>query len=240
MKRFPFRPALAVVLATLAIAPACKKKAPSEPSSTVTSVVVTGNTTLVNKNQTSQLIATANILNSAPQDVTSTATWASTAPAIAAVSNSGLVTALGNGAATIRASAGGQTGALDVMVTLQAQPQLTVNFQRLCSPFRARMEATIAEASGNAGMNVTGLSLTMRDFFGVAQYSHTFTAAELTTMLGTNHINAGESRVVAAESAYAGNVDTEDSTGAASMTTSDDFGHDATTTVDVPFQHDGC
>jgi hypothetical protein len=229
--------ALIVVLAAGA---ACKKKSPGAPSATVTSVVVSGNASYINKNQTSQLTAVANMSDGTPDDVTGTATWLSSAPTVASVSATGLVTALNNGAAAITASSGGQTGTLNIAVTLKAQPQLTVNFQRLCSPFRAHMDATITEASNNAGMNITALTLTMKDFYGVVQYSHTFTSGEITTLLGTNHVNAGQSRVIAAETAYSGNVDTTDSTGTASMTTVDDFGNTVTTTIDVPFQHDGC
>ena len=49
-----------------------------------------------------------------------------------------------------------------------------------------------------------------------------FTATEIIAAVGTNHLNAGESRVFSMVTAYAGNVETEGSTAKVVMTTSDD------------------
>jgi hypothetical protein len=228
------------LLAVVAGAGGCKKKSSTSPSGTVTSVVVSGNASYVNKNQTSQLTATANMSGGAPQDVTSTATWTISAPAIASVSAAGLVTALGHGAAVISAESGGKTGTLAIAVALKAQPQLTLVFTRLCGPFRAKVDATIAETSVNGGFNINSLRIVMRNFFDVVQYDHTFTPAEISGVLGTNHINAGQSRVISATATYAGSVDTEDSKPAtATLSTTDDFGNTVTTEASMR-QFDGC
>jgi hypothetical protein len=229
-----------LIAVTAASGVACKKKSSTSPSGTVTSVVVSGNASYVNKNQTSQLTATANMSGGAPEDVTSTATWTTSAPAVASVSATGLVTALGQGTAVISAESGGKTGALNIAVTLKAQPQLTLAFTRLCGPSRARVDATIAETSTNAGFDINSLRIVMKDFFDVVQYDHTFSPAEIAGVLGTNHVNAGQSRVISASTAYAGSVDTEDSKPAtATLATTDDFGNSATTEASVR-QSDGC
>jgi len=219
---------------------ACKKKSGTSPSGTVTSVVVSGNAAYINKNQTSQLTATANMSGGAPEDVTSTASWSSSAPSIATVSGTGLVTAVGNGPAIISAEKSGKTGTLSIAVALKAQPQLTLVFTRLCGPNRAKVDATVTETSTNGGFNVNSLRVVMRDFFDVVQYDHTFTPAEISGVLGSNHLNAGQSRVISATSTYSGSVDTQDSKPAtATMSTTDDFGNSATTDASIR-QSDGC
>jgi hypothetical protein len=234
------RPLIILTVLVVATGAGCKKKSSTSPSGTVTSVVVSGNASYINKNQTSQLTATANTSGGAPQDVTTTATWTTSAPGIASVSATGLVTALGNGAAVISAETGGKTGTLAIAVALKAQPQLTLVFTRLCGPFRAKVDATIAETSVNGGFNINSLRIVMRNFFDVVQYDHTFTPAEISGVLGTNHINAGQSRVISATATYSGSVDTEDSKPAtATLSTTDDFGNSMTTEASMR-QFDGC
>ena len=184
--------------------------------------VVSGNPSFANRNQSSQLTAMANLSSGSPQDVTSTATWSSSNGSVASVSPAGLLTALGNGNANISASYQGQAGVLGVVVAMKATPQVSGQFYRLCSPFRARMDVTMTEASTNIGMDVTSVTVTMRDIGGVVRHTRTFSAAAITAMVGSNHINAGQSRAFSDESAYPGGVDTGDST------------------VIVTFQHDGC
>lgn len=230
---------MAILAASIALTVGCKSKTAPEP--TVSGVGVTGNAAFANKNQTSQLTATANFSSGAPQDVTSTATWGSSNSGIATVTSGGLVTAVGNGSATISATYQGTSGSLPVTVTLVADPQVAGNFVRLCSPFRARLEVTVSEASGNAGMNIATLSLAMKDFFGTTRASKSYTTGELSAGFGgTTHFNALQSKVLIFESAYPGNVDTADSTATIDATFTDDFGNARTRHADVTFQHDGC
>jgi plastocyanin len=79
-------------------------------------VTASGATSFSSLNQTVQLSATAS--NPRQGDVTArvTFTWSSSLPAVASVSTSGLVTALGNGNAAISATSNGVSGSLSVAV----------------------------------------------------------------------------------------------------------------------------
>jgi hypothetical protein len=102
------------------------------------------------------------------------------------------------------------------------------------------MDVTITESSNNAGMDVTSVVVTMRDIGGVVRHTRTFSSGDLAALLGTHHINAGQSRTFSDESAYPGNVDTGDSTGSVSMTATDDYANAVSANVNVSFQRDGC
>lgn len=231
--------AMVVLVAGATLLGGCKDK-PSEPSPTVTGIVVTGTGAFTTKNQTSQLTATANFSNSNTQNVTNSATWSTGNASVASVSSTGVVTSVGGGSTTIIASYQGQTGSLPVTVSLSADPRVTASFQRLCNPFRARLEITVAEMRGDIGYVMNSLTLTMRDYFGVVRHTRTFTAAQLNTSFGTNRVNAGQSRVLTYEASYPGNVDTEDSTAVVQVSITDDSGNTNTFTVNITFQSDRC
>src|SRR5262245_35453131 len=230
---------VAVILAAT-LAAACSKKSTSTPTPTVTGVVVTGNGALTSKNQTSQLTATANLSDSTSQNVSSTATWSSSNPAVASVSSTGLVTAVSFGTATITASYQGAQGSLSALISLKATVMVTPTFTRLCGPFRARLQLIIAETGNSIGFDISSLTATMRDMPGNIQASRTYTPAELTVSMGGNHINAGASRTLIFESAYPGNVDTMDSTATAHIILTDDAGNEQTIDLPPAFQRDGC
>lgn len=225
-----------LVLCLAAAVGACGTK----PTPTVSGLVISGTAALANKNDTTQLTAIANLSDGTSQNVTTTAVWSTSNAGIASVSSSGLVTATGNGSATVTATYQGRSGNLVIVVTLQAKPTLDALFTRLCSPFRAHIDVTISETSGNGGMNINSLTITMKDISGVAQVVHTFTPAELASLLGSNHINAGASKILSYESAYPGNVDTMDSTAVVQMSVTDDFGNTSTVTFNATFQRDRC
>jgi uncharacterized protein YjdB len=85
-------------------------------SNLVASVLVTGSPSIGTKEGT-QLVAIATLLGgSGTQDVTTLAAWQSSNPAIAAVSNSGIVTAVAPGTATITARYMGVQGSWTVAV----------------------------------------------------------------------------------------------------------------------------
>ncbi len=121
-----------------------------------------------------------------------------------------------------------------------ANPQVTAQFYRLCSPFQARLDVTLMEAGGDTSMTVTSLKLTMIDINDMVAVTKTYSAAELMTALGSNEIGAGLSRVLSYTTAYPGSVDTMDSTALVEGSFTDDNGHNTTRTVHVGFQHDGC
>lgn len=83
--------------------PSCAEDTITPPTSTVTSVAVTGTAVNTVPGQTLQLAATATLSNGSTQNVTNTATWTTSSSGIANVSNTGLVTATGVGDATIGA-----------------------------------------------------------------------------------------------------------------------------------------
>lgn len=232
------RVSVAIVLsATLA---ACSNKSTSAPTPTVKGVVVTGNGAFTSKNQTSQLIATANLSDSSSQNVTSTAIWSSSDPAVASVSSTGLVTAISFGTATIGASYQGAQGSLSTIVALKATVTATPTFTRLCSPYRARLQLALAETGNSVGFDISSLTAMMRDLPGNIQASRTFTPTDLVMNMGGSHINAGASRTLLFESSYPGNVDTMDSTATAHIELTDDAGNAQTIDLPPAFQHDGC
>lgn len=94
---------------------------PSDP--TVVSVVVSGAPTSLLVGGTAQLLAQAQLSDGSSLSVTSLATWATSAPSIAAVSPSGFATAVAPGTAAVSASYRGVTGA-EPLIVLAAQTTL--------------------------------------------------------------------------------------------------------------------
>ena len=82
--------------------------------STIASVTVTPSTASLQTGQTTQ--ATATVVDASGAAVTAPPAWTSSAPAVATVSASGLITAVGPGTSTITASAGGKSGSLNLTV----------------------------------------------------------------------------------------------------------------------------
>ena len=89
---------------------------PGPGPATVTSVSVAGNNS-VTAGQTVQFAATANFSDSTTQNVSTTATWASTNNAAATVSGTGLATGVAAGNAEIRATVQGITGSAPLTVS---------------------------------------------------------------------------------------------------------------------------
>jgi len=67
---------------------------------------------------TGQLTATGSYSDGSSQDLTTSATWSSSNPAVATVSSTGLATGKSNGSATITAASGSVTGAAPITVTI--------------------------------------------------------------------------------------------------------------------------
>lgn len=230
---------VASLIALLACVAACDSPSPT-PDALVLTIGGAGSTTLVNRNQTAQLVATAELSNGTTQDVTATATYTTSNGAVASVSGGGLITALTNGGATITGTFEGRSGTFGVTVAMQATAVMDPTFARLCSPFRAQMAVVLRETSNNIGYRITLLEITMTDINGVQRYHQAFSAADITAMLGTNQVTAGGSQTVTVESAYPGNVDTQDSTGRAILTAVDDAGNPISISMNNIFQRDRC
>lgn len=99
-------------------------------NATVTSLAVTPANPTLARGLTQRLTATASFSDTSTQDVTTQATWASDASAIASVSNApgdeGLLTANSVGTATVTASFGGATGQTSVVVSAATPVRLEV------------------------------------------------------------------------------------------------------------------
>jgi len=234
---------LIAILALGLVAASCESGS-STPTPTVQAVTVTaGGATSVsfaNRNQTSQLAASARLTDGTMTDVTATATWASSSTAVATVSGTGLVTALTNGATTITATHLGQVGSLGATVAMRATAEVTPTFSRLCSPNRAQMAVTIRESSNNIGLRITLLEITMTDINGVQRYHQALSAADVTTLAGSNLVGPGASRTVTVESGYPGGVNVEDSTGRVILTAVDDAGNPISITINPISMRDRC
>lgn len=127
----------------------------------VASVTVSPATLTVTAGQSGQLAAT-------PKDASGTAlggrvvTWASSNPAVATVSGSGLVTGVTPGAATVTATSEGQSGTAAVTVTAAAPaPVATVTVSPASASLAAgaaqQFSAVLKDANGNV---LTGRSVT--------------------------------------------------------------------------------
>jgi hypothetical protein len=184
---------------------------PTPAAPTVSSITVTGyNGTPTNRrDQTVQLSASARYSDGTTRDVTSTASWRSDNPNIAAVAGGGMVTARGDGEATIAADVQGVSGNTRVRVDLpkRAQPQVTGKIDVRSSPepiflFRAEMTLTFRELSQAVGMNVNFVNVTWRDYAGNLLIFKNYNPGDLAQIWGNNHINAGAERGIVARIDY--------------------------------------
>jgi uncharacterized protein YjdB len=93
----------------------------------LTAITVAPPTTTLSVGQSQQLTATGSYSDGSTQDLTHSATWASTNTSVANVSASGLATALANGTATMQASAQGLTGSATLTVQAATANSLTLS-----------------------------------------------------------------------------------------------------------------
>lgn len=230
------------LLLSSTLALACRTTSSSStPTPTVSGVVVAGNGAFTARNATSQLTASASMSGGGTQDVSATATWSTSAPSVATVTSTGLVTAVGHGTATISASYQGSSGSLAALVTLRATPTFTPTFKRLCGPFRAGIDITIAETGGSIGYDISSLTIRFRDLSGNVRVTKTYNAAELSAALGgSNHVNAGQSKILTFEQSYSPVVETEDSTASVEATITDDVGNSHPINLPSISQRDRC
>jgi hypothetical protein len=219
---------------------ACSEKSATPPTPTAQSIAISGNLTLANKNDTSQLTATMTMSDGTTKSVTATGTWSSSNTAVATITSGGLATALTNGTTVITVAAEGKSQTVTLTVAMKATPAMSPFFMRLCNPKRAGMDLTISEKSGNIGMTVTSVTIIMIDINGVTKFSKTYSALEIAALIGNNHLNAGETRVMSITATYPGGVETEDSKASVTMTVTDDAGNSSTLSQSNITQHDRC
>ncbi len=176
---------------------------PSQPAATVNSVTVSGSTsTLTAKGQTCQLKATANMSNQTTQDVTSQATWQTDNSGIASVSSGGLVTAVGNGEATITATYSGKNGTVKMKVELPQKgiPEWEIALTcRIVNDARGKYYAKTTykwtEKGGVYGISLNSLLMRYLDDSKNQFTSQTWTADSIKNAWGgSNRIAPGGSK----------------------------------------------
>ena len=151
-------------LAGLALLAACGDSAssvtpppPPPPPVVVSRVDVSAATTALTQSQTVQFSAVARTSGGAV--VTSEQpVWTSTAPSIASVSGSGVVTGVAAGSASIRATVGAVSGTLDVTVTSVAGvlASILVSAQDLTIPLGQLTQATVGGRDALGGTVALG------------------------------------------------------------------------------------
>jgi hypothetical protein len=109
-----FRSILVLLFAVgLGLAIAACSNSPTSATG-VTSITVTG--LVPGVGSSNQFSALATLASGSTQDVTSSATWSSSNPAVAAVSPAGIVTSLASGSVTISATYSGVAGSEQISV----------------------------------------------------------------------------------------------------------------------------
>jgi hypothetical protein len=157
---------LDAALVGLVISAACGGSSPTTPSvppSSVTSIVVSGWLSPLKPGQSVQLSATAMSATGSSRSVTAEATWQSSDPTVAVVSQVGLVTALTGGTTNIRATFAGQTGNLAMAVessdnTGGPLPGLTCGVERwpvktLSDPDATRVDTSLVQQTTIKALN---------------------------------------------------------------------------------------
>ena len=149
-------------VASLLVAISCfdQRQAPEAPTSPsfakggggpkLRSISVSPSSVTVTTGQTIQLTATAS-----PPGTATTFTWASSNTAVATVSTSGLVTAAGQGTASVTASSGGVTGSATITVTSVSSDPVLVGAGDIASCSSSGDEATATLLDGIPGSVVT-------------------------------------------------------------------------------------
>ena len=181
---------LPCVFVVALIASACGSSAtsPTTPALTYTPYITFLGTEFLIPGQMTQLTAVETLATGAVQDVTSTSVWASSAPFVATVSSTGLVTAVGVGATSITATVGGTVGSWVVSVaSATATSMLVYGPNSIGSAQNFQMSAIIS-LKGGATQDVTSAAAWQSSNAAVATVS---SSGVLTTVApGTTTISA--------------------------------------------------
>jgi uncharacterized protein YjdB len=191
----------AVVLLSLGIfsASSCGDFFPS--SSEVTSITISPYGPLIKPGATQQFSAQATYGNNTTSDVTSTATWTSSATNIATIDSSGLATATATlGTTTITAKSGKRSASTTLTVSNKTVTSLTVastsGLNQVVSGSTLQLSATVNYSDGSTS-DVTSLATWTSGAPGVA----TVNAAGLVTGITT-----GTATISAAYGGQSGNI----------------------------------
>jgi hypothetical protein len=147
-------PRLALIVIALGVSCSCGSSsspssptAPSSSSATVSSVLVSGGTSLSKAGQTVQLTATATFSDGTTQNVTASATWQSSNTGVATVTPGGLVTAVTSGTVTLTATYQGKSATATVSISISSSSQSTMTAIIDGTPFNA-INVTVAQSPG--------------------------------------------------------------------------------------------
>ena len=99
----------------------------TSPSVTLTGLTLSPLTPSITKGATRQLTATGAYSDGTSRDLSTSATWSSSNPAVASVSSSGLVTGVAAGTATVTATSGGTNASTVVTITAATLSSMTVS-----------------------------------------------------------------------------------------------------------------
>lgn len=125
----------------------------------LSAVQISSPTVSIAKGLTSAFTATGVFVGSTTQDITSSATWASSDTAVATVTNGGVVTGVGVGTATISATLNGISGSAAVTVTTAVITELQVTTTAGALPNgMTRDYAATAIFTDNTNQDVTSLA----------------------------------------------------------------------------------
>lgn len=161
---------------------------PPPPAVVVSRVDVSAATTALTQSQTVQFSAVARTSSGAV--VTSEQpVWTSTAPGIASVSASGVVTGVAAGTATVRATVGAATGTLDVTVTSGAGvlAAIVVDAQDRTIPLGQLTQATVSGRDALGGTVALGTRVVTWSTSNAA--IATITAAGVVTGVGVGTVS---------------------------------------------------
>jgi len=103
-------------------------------SATLVSIAVSAGHSSLPLGGTEQLIATGTYTDGTTKDISSSATWTSSSPAVIAIANGGAITTKSVGAAVVSASASGITGTANLAVSSAALVSISVSATRATVP----------------------------------------------------------------------------------------------------------
>jgi subtilase family serine protease len=128
-------------------------------AATLVSIAVTPTNPSIAKGITQQFTATGTYTDASTKDLTGTATWSSSVPAVATISTTGLATALTTGSTTIKAVSGSVTSNSATLTVTAVTPSITL----APTTNTATINIITPGHSGTQVITVTGSNITSAD-----------------------------------------------------------------------------
>lgn len=186
--------------------------------------------------ETSQLAVVATLTNGVQERPTAAVSWSSSNPGVAIVSNAGMVTAVAEGLADIRATYQGTSllKAVRVDIPKPAEPSVTASVTVVPSTepgfqWRASLQITYAERRGSSGFRVDSARLDYRDSTNQSRFVRELSLADFQLAWGSDRIEAGATQRIARRLDFTGSSSALTVNIVTSIT--DDMGNTTTHTV---------